>query len=81
MMINGTYSISDKEIGRIVNIQNISPFWDTTPYSPVNTNRHFGGTYRLHHQGLRRLQEEKQAEAGSKVNMGMIFHPKRLQIT
>jgi hypothetical protein len=80
-MINWTCSISHKEIGRIVNIQNISPFWDTTKYNPVNTNRHFGGTYRLHREGLRRIQEEKPAEAGSKVNMEMIFHPKGLQIT
>jgi hypothetical protein len=24
--------------------------WDITPYSPLNVNRHFGGTYRLHLQ-------------------------------
>jgi hypothetical protein len=26
-------------------------FWDLTPCSPLNVNRRFGGTYRLHLQG------------------------------
>jgi hypothetical protein len=29
----------------------ITIFWDITPYSPLNVNRRFGGTYRLHLQG------------------------------
>jgi hypothetical protein len=28
-------------------------FWDMTPCSPLSFNRRFGGTYRLHLQGLR----------------------------
>jgi hypothetical protein len=30
-----------------------SIFWDITPCSPLKVNRRFGGTYRLHIQGLR----------------------------
>jgi hypothetical protein len=26
-------------------------FWDVTPYSPLEVNRCFGGTYHLHFQG------------------------------
>jgi hypothetical protein len=33
-----------------------SIFWDITPCIPVNANRRFGGTYRLHLQDLRVLQ-------------------------
>jgi hypothetical protein len=28
-------------------------FWDITPRSPLNVNRRFGATYRLHLQGRR----------------------------
>jgi hypothetical protein len=33
-------------------------FWDITPCSPLNVNRHFGGTYRLHLQGRKQIQQE-----------------------
>jgi hypothetical protein len=57
MNINGTCSISLKEIARIANIQNVSAFWDMTPSSPSNTNLHFDGTYGLHSEGLRKRQK------------------------
>jgi hypothetical protein len=38
-----------------------SIFWDITPCSPMNFNRRFGGTYRLHLQGRRisRLRSQR----------------------
>jgi hypothetical protein len=30
-----------------------STFWYITPFSPLEVNRHFGGTFRLHLQGRR----------------------------
>jgi hypothetical protein len=32
---------------------NNSVSWDITLYNPLKVNRHFGGIYRLHLQGLR----------------------------
>jgi hypothetical protein len=35
--------------------------WDMTPYSPLNVNRRFGGTYRLYLQGRRNKFSKKPA--------------------
>jgi hypothetical protein len=32
-------------------------FWDITPFNSVEINRHFGGAYRLHLQGVRDAKE------------------------
>jgi hypothetical protein len=32
-------------------------FWDMTPCSPLSCTRRFGGTYRLHLQGRRIVQQ------------------------
>jgi hypothetical protein len=37
-------------------------FWDITPCSPLNVNRRFGGTYRLHLQGRRISKATNQRE-------------------
>jgi hypothetical protein len=36
-------------------------FWDMTPCSPLNVNRRFGGTYRLHIQGRKKKFRKKPA--------------------
>jgi hypothetical protein len=36
-------------------------FWDMTPYSPLNFNRRFGGTYLLHLHGQRSKFSKKSA--------------------
>jgi hypothetical protein len=41
-----------------------SIFWDITPCGPFKVNRSFGGTCRLHLQGLRISQERNQRESG-----------------
>jgi hypothetical protein len=41
-------------------------FWGITPRSPLNVNRRFGGTCRLHLQGRRISQARNQCEAGGK---------------
>jgi hypothetical protein len=46
-------------------------FWDTTPCSPFNANRRFGGTYRLHFQEEEYAEHENSAKAGGK----QIFDP------
>jgi hypothetical protein len=38
-------------------------FWDTTPCSPLNVNRRFGGTYRLHLQGRKISSARNQRES------------------
>jgi hypothetical protein len=40
-----------------------SIFWDLTPCSPLNVNRHFGGICRLHLKGRRMSQERNQRDA------------------
>jgi hypothetical protein len=40
-------------------------FWDITPSSPLEVNRRFGGTYRLHLQGRRMNQARNEHKAGS----------------
>jgi hypothetical protein len=58
---------------------NSTIFWYITPCSPLQVNRRFGGTYRLHLQGWRifrtRNQREKgwQAELGLKINSVLHF--------
>jgi hypothetical protein len=42
-------------------------FWDMTPYSALSCTRRFGGTYRLHLQGLRIVQQTSE-QAGGKQN-------------
>jgi hypothetical protein len=39
-------------------------FWDMTPCSPYSCTRRFGGTYRLHLQG-RRIVQQTSEQAGS----------------
>jgi hypothetical protein len=39
-------------------------FWDITPCSPMNVNRRFGRTYRLHLQGRRISWTRSQRESG-----------------
>jgi hypothetical protein len=36
-------------------------FWDITPCSPLRVNRRFGGTYRLHLQGIKNKLSKKPA--------------------
>jgi hypothetical protein len=50
--------------GLIINLKS-SVFWDITLCSAVKVNRHFVGTYHLHHQGLRVSQARNQHEAGN----------------
>jgi hypothetical protein len=38
-------------------------FWDITPCSPLNVNRRFGGTYRLHFHGRRIIRARNQCES------------------
>jgi hypothetical protein len=51
-------SLSDNEVSLKLPTQitislKSTVFWDMTPCSPLNFNRRFGGTYRLHLQGRR----------------------------
>jgi hypothetical protein len=39
-------------------------FWDMTPCSPLSSNRRFGGTYRLHLQGRRKVQQTNEQAGG-----------------
>jgi hypothetical protein len=41
--------------------------WDITPCSPLSFNRCYGGTYRLHLQG-RRIVQQTSEQAGGKQN-------------
>jgi hypothetical protein len=38
-------------------------FWDITPSTPLSVNRRSGGTYRLHLQGRKKVQQETSVEA------------------
>jgi hypothetical protein len=40
--------------------------WDITPYSPLNVNLCFGGTYVLHLQGRKIRRPRNQHKAGGK---------------
>jgi hypothetical protein len=40
-------------------------FWNITPLTKVNVSRRFGGTHRLHLQGRKASQENKQQEANA----------------
>jgi hypothetical protein len=42
-------------------------FWDMAPRSPLSVNRRFGGTYRLHLQGLRYKFSKKPASKHMKM--------------
>jgi hypothetical protein len=45
-------------------------FWDITPCSPLEVNRRFGETYRLHLQGRKISQRETSLKAGGKLEDG-----------
>jgi hypothetical protein len=53
---------------------NISLFWEITPCSPLKVNRHFGGTCRLHLQGLKVSQAINYHEAASKQAGVLCLH-------
>jgi hypothetical protein len=46
-------------------------FWDVTPCSLLENNRHFGGAYRLHLQGRRISQARNQH--GYLLHAGFLF--------
>jgi hypothetical protein len=46
-----------------------SLFWDITPCCPLEVNRRFRGTCRLHLQGLRIIQARNTHVAGSKFGL------------
>jgi hypothetical protein len=52
-------------------------FWDITPCSPLNVNRRFGGTYRLHLQGRRISRERNQRERRCQEPSRLILLPWR----
>jgi hypothetical protein len=48
-------------------------YWDMTPCSPLNVNRRFGATYRLHLQGRRISRARNQRESRSQVDGSDMF--------
>jgi hypothetical protein len=56
-----------------------SIFWDIMSCSPLNVNRRFGGTCRIHFQGLRTIQASKQAMLSTYFHvcflLGLFFDP------
>jgi hypothetical protein len=46
-------------------VMKITIFWDIMLCSPLNVNRHFGGTYHLHLQGRRMRRAKNQRESSA----------------
>jgi hypothetical protein len=53
-------------------------FWDITPCSPLNVNRRFGGTYRLHLQGRRILSYGRASRNWVTFPSCFLYNPKFL---
>jgi hypothetical protein len=50
-------------------------FWDMTPRSALSCSRRFGGTYRLHLQGRRIVQQtSKQAGGNESISIWFTMH-------
>jgi hypothetical protein len=49
-------------------------FWDIMPCSLLEVNRHFGGTYCLHHQRQSVNQARNQNEAGSTGSISCLLY-------
>jgi hypothetical protein len=49
-------------------------FWDTTPYSPLNVNRRYGGTYSLNPQGRKNKLSKKPAWKQVEIQAGFLLN-------
>jgi hypothetical protein len=66
--------LSSEKLLNFYQIKTCTIIWDVTPCSPLNVNRRFGGTYRLHLQGRRISRARNQRESRWQVEVKSYFY-------